>query len=153
MQRVPAKKHRPFLHLEQHPHRNARNTPAMDTPMRSVLVLSAALLAGPALAQPDDLATWPPLVPRFESTGGGGWMIDGYNPVMTQNRCRTDFAAISPAGEAFLNEAEFDAVPVPGGILCQNGRWRSKDGTGSGTTTLRVFVRADGARFRSPEGR
>ncbi len=121
--------------------------------MRSVLVFCAALVAGPALAQADDLATWPPLLRRFGSTGGGGWIIDRYDPVVVQNRCLTDFAAISPEGEINLNEAEFDAVTVPGGILCENGRWRAKDGSGSGTTPLRVFIRADGARFRSPEGR
>ena len=121
--------------------------------MRTALILCAALAAGPAAAQADDLAAWPPLVPRFASTGGGGWMIDFYDPVVVGALCRTDFAAISPAGESFANEAEFDAVPVAGGILCRNGRWRAKDGSGSGTTNFRVFVRADGARFRSPEPR
>lgn len=117
--------------------------------MRPALVLLAALAAGPALAQPKDLAAWPVLLPRFESTGGDGWIIDGYNPVVAGARCVTDFAAISPDGQAFSNEVEFDAVVIPGGVLCENGRWRAKDGLNAGTTPLRVFIRADGVRFRS----
>lgn len=118
--------------------------------MRTTLMLAAALFAAPAMAQAPDFAAWAPLTPRFESTGGGGWMIDGYDPVIAGGRCTTDFAAISPAGEVFRNEVAFDAVQVPGGTLCENGRWRAKDGSGEGTTPLRVFIRADGARFRSP---
>lgn len=118
--------------------------------MRALLTLACALAAGPALAQPADLGTWPPLLPRFESTGGGGWMIEGYDPVQRGATCTTDFAAVSPDGQRFENAAEFDAVPVEGGVLCENGRWRAKDGSGQGTTPLRVFIRADGARFRSP---
>jgi hypothetical protein len=118
--------------------------------MRPVLVLLAALAAAPAGAQPADLASWPPLLTRFESTGGGGWTIDGYDPVIRGGLCVTDFAAISPDGQVFRNEAEFDAVPVTGGTLCRNGRWRAKDGSGQGTTPLQVFIRADGQRFRSP---
>ncbi|MBU8538177.1 hypothetical protein [Falsiroseomonas tokyonensis] len=122
--------------------------------MRRAFTLVAALLGGSLLApgplQAEDPASWPPLLPRFESTGGGGWMIDGYDPVVVGPVCRTDFAAISPEGQVFRNEVEFDAVPAPGGLMCENGRWRAKDGSGSGTTPLRVFIRADGARFRSP---
>jgi hypothetical protein len=120
------------------------------TAMPTTLALLAALFAAPAVAQTQDFATWTPLTPRFESTGGGGWMIDGYDPVIAGARCTTDFAAISPEGQVFRNEAEFDAVTVPGGTLCDNGRWRAQDGSGNGTTPLRVFIRADGARFRSP---
>lgn len=114
------------------------------------LALLAALMTAPAAAQSPDVAAWAPLTPRFESTGGGGWMIDGYDPVIVGGRCITDFAAISPEGQVFRNEVAFDAVPVAGGTLCDNGRWRAKDGSGEGTTPLRVFIRADGARFRSP---
>jgi hypothetical protein len=120
------------------------------TAMRTTFALLAALIAAPAAAQAPDFAAWTPLTPRFESTGGGGWMIDGYDPVIAGARCITDFAAISPDGQVFRNEVEFDAVAVPGGTLCDNGRWRAKDGSGNGTTPLRVFIRADGARFRSP---
>lgn len=125
----------------------------METLMRPAMVLFAAVLGAPVLAQAEDLVTWPPLVTRFESTGGGGWMIDGYDPVVVGTRCLTDFSAISPDGKIFRNEVEFDAVPAPGGMLCENGRWRAKDGSSSGTTPLRVFIRSDGTRFRSPENR
>jgi hypothetical protein len=119
--------------------------------MRRTLALAVLLLALPAAAQqPPEHADWPPLTSRFESTGGGGWMIDGYDPVLAGGRCVTDFAAVSPEGQVFRNEVEFDAVPVPGGVICGNGRWRAKDGSGSGTTALRVFIREDGRRFRSP---
>ena len=87
---------------------------------------------------------------RFESTGGGGWMIDGYDLLLRGGACITDFSVTSPEGQAFYNEAEFDAVPIEGGLLCRNGRWRAKDGSGNGSTGLQVFIRPDGARFRSP---
>jgi hypothetical protein len=116
--------------------------------MRVVLMCVLALAAAPAWAE--DVAGWAPLERRFESTGGGGWMIDGYDPVLAGGLCATDFSVTSPQGQTFFNEARFDAVPIQGGVLCSNGRWRAKDGSGSGTTPLRVFIRADGARFRSP---
>ena len=77
-------------------------------------------------------------------------MIDDYQPVVVGTLCVTDFVAISPDGQIFRNEVEFDAVPAPGGVLCENGRWRAKDGSSSGTTPLLVFIRKDGNRFRSP---
>jgi hypothetical protein len=117
--------------------------------MRPALALLASLAALPAAAE--DVAAWPPLQRRFESTGGGGWTIDRYHPVVIGDRCVTPFSAISPAGEEHRNLALFEAVPVAGGVLCTAGRWRAEDGTGGeGTTPLRVFIRADGARFRSP---
>jgi len=118
--------------------------------MRHSLILFSLLTATTAMAAPENRADWPPLLPRFESTGGGGWMIEGYDPVVVGTRCATEFAAIAPDGQVFRNEVEFDAVQVAGGVLCQNGRWRAKDGSGSGTTPLRVFIRDDGRRFRSP---
>lgn len=116
--------------------------------MRAMPLLFALLLPLSALAE--EMAGWPPLERRFESTGGGGWVIDDYDPVLVGAECRTDFAAISPEGQRILNSVVFDAVSVPGGMLCTNGRWRGRDGQGEGTTPLRVFIRADGARFRSP---
>lgn len=116
--------------------------------------LLAILLAsaGTAAAQsPADFSAWPPLERRFESTGGGGWIIDDYDPRQVGAECRTDFTVIAPTGERILNTVVFDAVPMPGGgVLCTNGRWRGRDGNGEGTTPLRVLIRADGARFRSP---
>lgn len=114
-------------------------------------LLLAALVAAPGLAKAEDFAAWPPLQRRFESTGGGGWMIDRYHPVRIADRCITPFSAISPGGEEFRNIVMFDAAPVAGGTLCTNGRWRAEDGGGDeGTTPLRVFIRADGVMFRSP---
>lgn len=117
--------------------------------MRSLCVTSLLVFL-PCVAAAQDMAGWPPLERRFESTGGGGWIIDGYDPVLHGGVCATDFSVTSPQGATFHNAAEFDAVPVAGGVLCRNGRWRAKDGSGSGTTPLEVFIRADGARFRSP---
>jgi hypothetical protein len=47
------------------------------------------------------------------------------------------------------NEVEFDAIPTSGGVLCTNGRWRAKDGSASGTTPFRVFIK-DGIVHRPP---
>jgi hypothetical protein len=117
-----------------------------------VLALSTTQAQAQAQAQPPgDFAAWPPLERRFESTGGGGWMIEDYDPVRIGSECRTLFTAVSPTGDRIQNVVVFDAVPLAGGgVLCTNGRWRGRDGSGQGTTPLRVFIRADGARFRSP---
>ena len=40
-------------------------------------------------------------------------------------------------------------VPVAGGILCTEGRWRAKDGSVQGTTPFRVFIK-DGIVRRPP---
>ncbi|WP_290316414.1 hypothetical protein [Paeniroseomonas aquatica] len=115
-----------------------------------MMLLLCMLTGTNAMAAPDSPMDWPPLTSRFESTGGGGWMIEGYDPVIAGMRCVTDFAAVAPDGQVFRNEVEFDAVAVTGGVLCENGRWRAKDGSSSGTTPLRVLIRDDGRRFRSP---
>ena len=93
--------------------------------------------------------TWPLFQSEFESTGGGGIIIRGYDPVITGNLCRTEFTATEPGGTIYHNSVEFDAVPEQGGILCTNGRWRSKDGSATGTTPFKVFFK-DGVRRRSP---
>lgn len=118
---------------------------------RYLLVLALAL-PGAAQAQvPPEFAAWPPLERRFESTGGGGWVIDDYDPIHTGMECSTDFTAVSPTGDRIRNTVVFDAVPLTGGgVLCTNGRWRGRDDDGRGTTPLQVFIRPDGARFRSP---
>jgi hypothetical protein len=36
-----------------------------------------------------------------------------------------------------------------GGTLCTNGKWRAADGSASGTTPFRVFIK-DGVKRRSP---
>jgi len=117
--------------------------------MRRTLILAAALLAqAPALAQPS-FETWEPLRPEFPSTGGGGIVIRGYDPVVADGRCRTDFQAVEPNGTVYRNEVEFDAVTIAGGVLCTNGRWRAKDGSASGTTPFEVFIK-DGVKRGSP---
>jgi hypothetical protein len=112
------------------------------------IILSGLIASLPALAQ-ENFNGWPVLQNPFESTGGGGIMIDGYDPVISGNVCRTDFTARTPTGEIYRNEVEFEAVAIQGGILCTNGRWRAKDGSAQGTTPFRVFVK-DGIVRRPP---
>jgi hypothetical protein len=38
---------------------------------------------------------------------------------------------------------------VQGGILCTNGKWRAVDGSASGTTPFRMFIK-DGVVRRAP---
>jgi hypothetical protein len=104
------------------------------------LALIVACGAGAALAA-ENYAEWPELPSRFPSTGGDGTIIDGYNPVVAGNRCVTTFTALTPDGGRYHNYVEFDATEVAGGTLCSNGRWRSIEGSWSGTTPLRVFIR------------
>ena len=84
------------------------------------------LLLAMAAAQPN-YELWEPLSPRFESTGGTGVMIDGYDPII----------------------ALFRAVPVQGGIPCTETRWAAMDRSGDGTSPFQVFIR-DGISRRSP---
>lgn len=116
--------------------------------MRLVLGLVVLCAAAPAAAQ-EDFSAWAPLQSTFESTGGGGIMIGGYNPVVRGDKCVTAFTATEPSGKVYDNVVEFDAVPAQGGILCTNGKWRARDGSASGTTPLRVFWK-DGVARRSP---
>lgn len=108
--------------------------------MRTTMIASllSVTMAFGAAAQ-ENYESWPLLTNPFESTGGGGVMIDDYKPVVTGAKCTTDFTAKTPDGVVYRNEAEFDAVPVQGGVLCTNGRWRAKDGSANGTTPFRVF--------------
>lgn len=114
---------------------------------------SAAMLAlamRPALSAPaEDHANWPLLTQPFESTGGGGIMIAEYRPVVFGKFCTTNFTATTPQGEVYYNGVDFDAVPVAGGTLCTNGRWHALDGSASGTTPFRVFIK-DGVVRRQP---
>jgi hypothetical protein len=120
-------------------------TPARTTFAAAILV---ALAASAAAAQ-ENYAAWQVLKSPFESTGGGGIMIGEYNPVVVGDKCRTDFTATEPGGKVYYNKVEFDAVPAQGGILCTNGKWQAADGSASGTTPLRVFIK-DGIKRRSP---
>jgi hypothetical protein len=76
-------------------------------------------------------------------------MIDGYQPVVSGNKCSTNFTATEPNGMVYHNLVEFDAVEVQGGTLCHNGKWRALDGSSSGTTPFRVFLK-DGVWRRPP---
>jgi hypothetical protein len=97
----------------------------------------------------ENYESWEPLQSTFESTGGGGIIIKNYEPVVVGDKCATNFTATEPGGKVYYNKVEFEAVPVQGGTLCTNGKWRALDGSMSGTTPLRVFVK-DGVRRRSP---
>ena len=110
----------------------------------------ACLAIGNAAAQ-QNYESWAPLVNPFESTGGGGIMIDEYRPLVVGDRCLTNFTATEPGpgGKVYYNKVEFDAVAIEGGILCTNGRWQALDNSMSGTTPLRVFIK-DGVIRRSP---
>ena len=115
--------------------------------MALVLTLTFAIIAATAQDRMENYAGWPVLKSTFPSTGGGGIMIKGYDPVITGNKCVTTFMAVTPAKEVFYNVAEFDAVPSQGGTLCTNGKFKSFDGSASGTTPFQFFFK-DGV-FRS----
>jgi hypothetical protein len=100
-------------------------------------------------ASQENFETWRLHTSTFPSTGGGGIMIGEYKPVIVGDKCKTDFTATEPNGTVYHNSVEFDAVPAQGGTLCTNGRWRSRDGSATGTTPYRVFVK-DGVMRGSP---
>lgn len=114
----------------------------------AALVLTAAIVSNAVFAQ-ENYDSWEPIKPLFESTGGGGVMIGGYNPVVAGAKCATDFSTHEPNGNVSWASVEFDAVPTQGGVLCVNGKWRTKDGGASGTTPFRVFIK-DGVKRGSP---
>jgi hypothetical protein len=119
---------------------------------RLLLACAAALalgLAAPGTRAQENYESWEPLQTTFESTGGGGIIIKGYDPVIVGDKCVTDFTATDPAGKIYYNTVEFETVQVQGGTLCTNGKWRAVDGSMSGTTPFRVFFK-DGVRRRSP---
>lgn len=119
-------------------------------PLRLVAATATLLaLALPPAGAQEDYAAWPLFRSEFESTGGGGIIIRGYDPVIQGSLCKTDFTATEPNGTVYHNSVEFDAVATQGGILCTNGRWRSRDGSATGTTPFKVFIK-DGVRRRSP---
>ena len=119
-------------------------------------VLAVFCLAGVALAAPGAVAqenyeSWPLLRSTFSSTGGGGIMIKGYDPVITGGKCVTTFMAVEPGNDpkVYPNYIEFEAMAASGGTLCHNGKWRSFDGGATGTTAYRVFFK-DGVFRGSP---
>jgi hypothetical protein len=124
-----------------------RSSTSIFTGLAAASALMALAVSG-AAAQ-ENYESWALLQSTFESTGGGGIMIKEYNPVIVGNKCVTNFTATEPSGKIYYNMVEFDAVPMQGGILCTDGKWRAVDGSASGTTPLRVFIK-DGVARRSP---
>jgi hypothetical protein len=121
--------------------------------MRHLICLAAVLTAlgvSTAAAQ-ENYESWPVLKSTFPSTGGGGIVIKGYDPVITGSKCVTTFMAVEPVTppNVYYNIVEFDAVPVQGGTLCTEGKWRAFDNSASGTTPYRVFFK-DGVFRGSP---
>lgn len=104
-----------------------------------VAAVMVSLAAADAAAE-DNFASWPVLKSTFPSTGGGGVMIKGYDPVILGGKCVTTFMAVD-GGAVYYNVIEFEAVPAQGGTLCTNGKWRSFDNSASGTTPYRVFFK------------
>jgi hypothetical protein len=117
----------------------------------AVACIAALALAAPAASAEEAYESWPVLRSTFPSTGGGGITIKGYDPVITGGKCITTFMAVEPGENpnVYANVVEFEAVPVQGGTLCQNGKWRSFDGAATGTTPYRVFFK-DGVFRGSP---
>jgi hypothetical protein len=120
--------------------------------MRKIAIglLSFLVLAVPGVSAEENYAAWPVLKSTFPSTGGGGVMIKGYDPVIVKNKCVTTFMATEPTGEIYFNIVEFEAVPAQGGTLCRNGKWRAFDNSASGSTPFRVFFK-DGVFRGSPD--
>jgi hypothetical protein len=114
--------------------------------------LAIAIAPSPARAEmQENYANWPLLRSTFPSTGGNGITIKGYDPVITGDKCVTTFMAVE-AGDnpkVYANFIEFEAVPVAGGTLCRNGKWRAFEGGASGTTPFRFFFK-DGV-FRASQ--
>jgi hypothetical protein len=124
-----------------------RSSTSIFTGLAAASALMALSVTGTAAQE--NYESWALLQSTFESTGGGGIMIKEYNPVIVGNKCVTNFTATEPSGKIYYNMVEFDAVPAQGGILCTDGKWRAVDGSASGTTPLRVFIK-DGVSRRSP---
>ena len=55
------------------------------------------LISNSAVAQ-ENYETWEILKSEFPSTGGGGFVIKGYDPVISGNKCATNFTAHGPDG-------------------------------------------------------
>lgn len=109
--------------------------------VRTCFAGATLLLATVVVAAQENYEAWAPLTNPFPSTGGGGIMIHDYDPVVADGVYTTHFRAIEPNGTTYHNVISFDAVAIQGGTLCSNGAWRSADGSASGTTPFRVFIK------------
>jgi hypothetical protein len=114
-------------------------------------LIALAVSGAQAQEKQESYASWPPLTSTFESTGGNGIMIKGYDPVILRDKCVTTFMAVTPAPDVnvYFNVIEFEATQVQGGTLCANGKWRAVDGSATGTTPFRMFFK-DGSFRRAP---
>ena len=106
-------------------------------------LIASLALAGVSASAEENYESWPLLRSTFTSTGGGGIIIKGYDPVITGGKYITTFMGVEPGDnpKVYPNVIEFEAVAVQGGTLCQNGRWKSFDGGAEGTTPYRVFFK------------
>ena len=120
-----------------------------STIIRASLAAASVVMSMSGASAQENYESWELLQSTFPSTGGGGIIIKEYNPVIVGNKCVTNFTATEPGGKVYYNIVEFEAVEVQGGTLCTNGAWRAVDGSGSGTTPLRVFIK-NGVARRSP---
>ena len=80
---------------------------------RTGLVAALAALAITSASAQENYESWPPLKSTFESTGGGGFVIKGYDPVIRPNgTCVTTFMAVEPGADpkVYPNFIEFEAV-------------------------------------------
>lgn len=114
------------------------------------VIPTLAVLVGSSAGGQERFESWPSLVDPFPSTGGGGIMIHDYDPMVSGGACTTKFRAVEPNGTTYHNIIVFEAVETQGGVLCTNGTWRSADGSASGTTPFRVFIK-NGIKRGSPE--
>ncbi len=115
--------------------------------MPRIAVLFAVLIAATAAqnqarAQSENYESWPVLKSTFPSTGGGGFTIKGYDPVIVGNKCVTTFMAVEEGNKAaYPNYIEFDAVAAAGGTLCNDGKWKAFEGGATGTTPFRLYFK------------
>lgn len=126
-------------------------TPTRRSSIGLAMTLAVSFGTASTAALAEDFAGWPALRSTFPSTGGGGITIKGYDPVISGGKCITTFMAVPEGTDppVYANVVEFEATAVAGGTLCQNGKWRSFDGTVSGTTPFRLFFK-DGQFRGSP---
>ncbi len=123
---------------------------SISAALRVAGCVAVVFFTAPAMAQ-ENYENWPVLRSTFPSTGGGGIMIKGYDPVITGGKCVTTFMAVEPGSDpkVYPNFIEFEAAPAQGGTLFHNGKWRAFDGSATGTTPYRVFFK-DGVFRGSP---
>src|SRR5262245_63446798 len=76
--------------------------------MRVLAASCFALLvvAAPGASAQENYESWPLLRSTFPSTGGGGIMIKGYDPVVTGGKCLTTFMAVEPGAEPKVYRTE-----------------------------------------------